>query len=38
VHLRESQEQLAAVFAQFNLAGRLKLFEKGKAMAFPIAA
>jgi L-ascorbate metabolism protein UlaG (beta-lactamase superfamily) len=31
-HLRESQDQLADVFAQFNLAGRLTRFEKGKPL------
>jgi L-ascorbate metabolism protein UlaG (beta-lactamase superfamily) len=31
-HLRESQEQLAEVFALFNLSKRLSRFEKGKAM------
>jgi L-ascorbate metabolism protein UlaG (beta-lactamase superfamily) len=31
-HLRESQDQLADVFAQFNLANRLTRFEKGKTL------
>ena len=31
-HLRESQEQLADVFAQFNLADRLTGFDKGKPL------
>src|SRR5262249_3452287 len=34
VHYRESQQQLAHVFSQFNLADRLKLFEKGKPLTF----
>lgn len=33
VHFRESQSQLAAVFAQFNLADRLTPFEKGVPLA-----
>jgi hypothetical protein len=31
-HLRESQDQLADVFAKFNLADRLTRFEKGKPL------
>ena len=31
-HLRESQDQLADVFASFNLSKRLTRFEKGKAL------
>lgn len=31
-HLRESQDQLADVFASFNLSRRLTRFEKGKAL------
>jgi hypothetical protein len=31
-HLRDSQDQLADVFAQFNLASRLTRFEKGKPL------
>jgi L-ascorbate metabolism protein UlaG (beta-lactamase superfamily) len=31
-HLRESQDQLAEVFASFNLSKRLTRFEKGKAL------
>jgi L-ascorbate metabolism protein UlaG (beta-lactamase superfamily) len=31
-HLRESQDQLADVFAKFNLADRLTYFEKGKPL------
>lgn len=33
-HLRESQEQLADVFAKFNLADRLTRLEKGKPLRF----
>jgi L-ascorbate metabolism protein UlaG (beta-lactamase superfamily) len=32
-HLRESQDQLADVFAKFNLGSRLTRFEKGKALS-----
>ncbi len=35
VHFRESQDQLAAVFALFNIADRLKRFERGKPLTFP---
>jgi hypothetical protein len=31
-HLRENQDQLADVFAKFNLADRLTRFEKGKPL------
>jgi L-ascorbate metabolism protein UlaG (beta-lactamase superfamily) len=31
-HLRESQDQLADVFAQFNMADRLTRFDKGKPL------
>jgi len=33
-HLQESQDQLAEVFAKFNLADRLTRFEKGKPLPF----
>jgi hypothetical protein len=35
VHLRESKDQLAAVFGLFNIADRLKRFERGKPLALP---
>lgn len=38
VHFRESQDQLAQVFNQFNLADRLSLFEKGQPLVFPASA
>lgn len=38
VHFRESQDQLAAAFAQFDLADRLRPFERGKPLTFPPAA
>ncbi len=38
IHFRESQDQLAAVFSQFNLGDRLGLFEKGKPLTFATGA
>lgn len=38
VHFRESQDQLAAVFAQFNLADRLLPFERGRRLRLPVTA
>jgi hypothetical protein len=35
-HLRESQDQLADVFAKFNLAHRLTRFEKGVPLVLPL--
>lgn len=35
-HLREGQDQLADVFAQFSIAHRLTRFEKGKALSFAV--
>jgi L-ascorbate metabolism protein UlaG (beta-lactamase superfamily) len=35
-HLRESQDQLADVFAMFHLADRLTRFEKGKPLEIPL--
>lgn len=37
VHFRESQDQLADVFAQFNLSHRLRRFERGKALCFSVS-
>lgn len=36
VHLRETQHQLAEVFAKFGLADRLARFERGRPLAFPL--
>jgi len=38
VHFRESQAELTATFAQFGLANRLAVFERGIPIRFPIAA
>jgi hypothetical protein len=35
-HLRESQDQLADVFAKFNLAHRLTRIEKGVPLTLPL--
>ena len=36
VHLRENQTQLAMVFDCFGLADRLKCFERGQPLSFPL--
>lgn len=36
VHFSESQDQLAAVFSMFNLADRLKPFERGKPLTISL--
>jgi hypothetical protein len=33
-HLKEDQDQLADVFAKFNLANRLTRFDKGRPLNF----
>jgi L-ascorbate metabolism protein UlaG (beta-lactamase superfamily) len=38
IHFSESQDQLAAVFSQFNLADRLTPFERGKPAVFKVDA
>mgnify|MGYP001099638567 CR=1 FL=1 len=35
-HFRESQDQLADVFAQFHLPDRLVPFEKGRPLVIPV--
>lgn len=35
-HLKETQDQLAEVFGQFNLAHRLTRFEKGRTLQVPV--
>jgi len=35
-HLKEDQDQLARVFATFNLADRLTRFDKGQPLSFSV--